>query len=103
MGRADLLCALFMLSAFLVYCQVLDHSYNLLLSTALSVLTAILATLAMFSKEQGITILVSSLGKLSSQRPSVANVVDPLFYCCTLVMQLCMCQYDKAHCGLKIT
>lgn len=59
-GRADLLCALFMLSAFLVYCQALQHS-NVMLSTALSLLTVILAALAMFSKEQGITILVSQV------------------------------------------
>uniref|UniRef100_A0A1B6I8D4 dolichyl-phosphate-mannose--protein mannosyltransferase n=1 Tax=Homalodisca liturata TaxID=320908 RepID=A0A1B6I8D4_9HEMI len=56
-GRADLLCALFMFCAFLVYCQALESKTRILVHVFLLSLTVLLATASMFAKEQGITIL----------------------------------------------
>ncbi|KAG8320316.1 hypothetical protein J6590_071565 [Homalodisca vitripennis] len=60
-GRADLLCALFMFCAFLVYCQALESKTRILVHVFLLSLTVLLATASMFAKEQGITILAATL------------------------------------------
>jgi hypothetical protein len=57
-GRADLLCALFYFLAFIVYCSSLHHDWGVY-QAAMLVLSMILSAIAMFCKEQGITVIVS--------------------------------------------
>ncbi|XP_067014529.2 protein O-mannosyl-transferase TMTC4 isoform X2 [Anabrus simplex] len=55
-GRADLLCALFYCLAFLAYCNAVVHHGGLRSSLMLAA-SMLLCGLAMFSKEQGITVI----------------------------------------------
>jgi hypothetical protein len=57
-GRADLLCALFYFLAFIVYCSSLHLEWGVY-QAAMLLLSVILSAIAMFCKEQGITVIVS--------------------------------------------
>lgn len=55
-GRADLLCALFYFLAFIVYCSSLHLDWGVYQAVML-LLSMILSAIAMFCKEQGITVI----------------------------------------------
>lgn len=55
-GRADLLCALFLFCGFLAFCRAVRCD-----SVTFTLLTLAAAALSMFCKEQGITLLVSAM------------------------------------------
>lgn len=57
-GRADLLCALFYFLAFITYCSSL-HVKRAANQAAMLLLSMVFCALAMFCKEQGITVIVS--------------------------------------------
>lgn len=58
-GRADLLCAIFMFTSFLVYTSSWNNNSSSTISIICTTCTVILASVAMLTKEQGLTILVN--------------------------------------------